>query len=101
LFNPGIEDGDFLPARRAAGDPPLDDFWGPQPIRSPGTTFLLATHGNFRAVERVLKADDRSTKRSFFFGEEFWRIPNELCEQVKQEVLSEQQPPGHSGRYTG
>jgi hypothetical protein len=89
MFDPGFDDADFLSARRASGDALLDPWFGSQPITSRGYTFLLATHGNFKAVERVLKADDRSTKRSFFFGEEFWRIPNELCEAVKQEVTKD------------
>jgi hypothetical protein len=98
MLDPGFDDGDFLPARRAPGDPALDPWFGAQPVTSRGYTFLLATHGNFKAVERVLKGDDRSTKRSFFFGDEYWRIPNELCEQVKQEVIKdrEQKGPGHN-----
>jgi hypothetical protein len=103
VFDPGFDDGDFLPARRAAGDPALDPWFGPQPITSRGDTFLLVTRANSNAVRSVLEGDRRSTKPSVYFGEAFFRIPNELCEAVKQEVLkdTQQQNPGHSGRYTG
>jgi hypothetical protein len=102
MFDPGFDDADFLPARRAPGDPALDPFFGAQPITSRGYTFLECSDLNFRAVKRVLEADDRSTKTSVFFGQAFFRIPNELCDLVKQEVIKEtqQQTPGHE-RYRG
>jgi hypothetical protein len=100
VFNPGIiDDGDFLPAPRPSGAPPVDPWFGPQPASSRDHVFLEVTRANSGAVRRVLESDRRSTKPSVFFGEAFWRIPNELCEQVKREVLSEQQTPGE-GRYS-
>ena len=101
MFDPGFDHEDFLPAQRAPGDPALDPWFGPQPITSRGYTFLLATHANSRVVKEVLEAGQWSTKPSVFFGEAFFRIPNELCDVVKEEVIkqTQQQTPGE-GRYS-
>jgi hypothetical protein len=67
MLDPGFDDGDFLPARRPPGAPPVDPWFGPQPISSRDYVFTPVTDENKSAVKRVLEADDRSTKPSIFF----------------------------------
>jgi hypothetical protein len=64
-----------------------DPWFGLQPVERRGYTMLEVTPFNRPIVEKVIRDEGGAPSTAFYFGHDYWRFPDRLCEAIKDAVI--------------